>query len=168
LVRERIKLTIHTGAELHLVGLLSVYCTCGRPDLGILLPSGIVLRREGDAGFEVVGLVKEASRLVEDAVHGVPRDAMVDDAEKADILGGIYQLCGDVVDARIEVAKRNGGNSAVDIFGGCHGECSEVCCLEVCCLEVCCLEVCCLVEGHPGRCILMLLYSGWLFSSAIL
>ena len=78
----------HVGAELHLITLFVVCYAVGGADLGILLPAGVGGGGEGDFGFDVVGEREEAGGLGEDGVDFGGADAVVDDAEEADVFGG--------------------------------------------------------------------------------
>ena len=110
---------IHIGPELHLVGFLAVGGPCGRSDLGVLLPAGIVGER--DCGFDFVREREEAGRPSESLVDGGDWDAVVSDAEETDFFCCGAELLCDFVDARVEVRERDGGNGPVQVLGRRHG-----------------------------------------------
>jgi hypothetical protein len=101
-----------------------------------LLPASIVCRGKGnlchaldgcqrensrwlhgtDLGFDRVVEAEKSGGIFEHGIDFGLADAMVDNAKEAYVLRGLDQFTGNLVNSRVEVGKRYGGNDALEVF----------------------------------------------------
>lgn len=88
----------------------------------LLLPASIVLRAEGDFGFDRVVKSEKSGGLFKHGIDLSDTDSMIDDAEKAHMLCRIDKFPGYVLDSGIEIGKGDCWNDSVEILRFAHGE----------------------------------------------